>query len=183
MAIIGAAVAGLASALGNIFSSRSNAKSVDSANRFNERMSSTAWQRGVEDMRMAGLNPMLAYSQGPASSPSGLASSSNFDIGGAVNSAVSYVRTKKELELMDQNIKNAKWMEDNIRADSNKKDSEMILNQKSADRVSAETALAISELPRAQNLAKVEEGRFGEVMSYVDRLMSIFGLGTKALRR
>lgn len=59
----------------------------------------------------------------------------------------------------------------------------MILNQKSADRVSAETALAISELPRAQNLAKVEEGRFGEVMSYVDRLMSIFGLGTKALRR
>ena len=42
-----------------------------------EQMSNTAYQRAVQDMREAGINPMLAFSKGGASTPSGSAPSGN----------------------------------------------------------------------------------------------------------
>ena len=42
---------------------------------FQERMAGSQYQRGMRDMRKAGLNPLLAYKQGGAASPAGAAGS------------------------------------------------------------------------------------------------------------
>lgn len=56
---------------------RANIRLQRENNAWMERMSNTQWQRGTQDMLAAGLNPMLAYSQGGASTPSSSAATVN----------------------------------------------------------------------------------------------------------
>lgn len=75
--------------------------------RFQERMRNTAWQAATADMRAAGINPALAYSQGPAAAPGGSMASQDDVISQGVSSALQASRLRKELKLLDRQTEQA----------------------------------------------------------------------------
>lgn len=97
LAALGAAAAGL---VGGIAQNAAQARLSRDQMRFQERMRDTAYQAAVKDLRAAGLNPMLAYSQGGASTPSGSMPDVQNVISPALSNAMQVKRMDQELRLM-----------------------------------------------------------------------------------
>lgn len=96
---------------------------------FQERMSNSAYQRATADMRAAGLNPLLAYGQGGASSPSGASTTVENIMAGVSTGALDTLRLKKDIEeassrieLQNEQKETELERQNNLRVDTNAKE-------------------------------------------------------------
>lgn len=113
----GALVGGASQLIGGVLTNNAQKDIAAEANRFSaeqtaqqmafqERMRDSQYQAAVADLKKAGLNPMLAYSQGGAASPSGASAvgqqaTLRNPTEGLANSAASIANIKADLALKD----------------------------------------------------------------------------------
>lgn len=160
------------------------ANSVSQQMSFQEKMSSTAYQRAMSDMRKAGLNPSLAFQTGGASAPQGASATYQSDRRGDIGAGLA-ANAKAALQ-MSAGLSNTN-------ADTSVKTSQAGLNQanvavansavlrnqasaaeaaQSAKLSAAQTAKANAELP-----AHKARSEYDRKLAPVDAIMERVGQG------
>lgn len=145
--VIGAGISAIGSLAGGAINSAGQQAANDRMMQFNAQeaqknrefqwdLSSTAYRRGMADMKAAGLNPILAYSQGGASATGGAQASVNLEnalegLGQGVTSAGQIARNVADLS--------------NIKARTEAEQSQAKLNEANTSLSAAATAKAMQD--------------------------------------
>ena len=181
---------------------RQNAQQAQIQRAFQEDMANTAYQRAVADMQAAGLNPMLAYSQGGAAVPVG--AKADFQSAGAslVSSAqnayqlsLNTAQNEADILLKREQAGAAGSQEDLNRANMNlalveaaNKSVQLPGHQRFSDQVAAiinqnnsiaasntaQAAKTTAELPESQAIGEVYKGEKGKYIKGAERGAEIF---------
>ncbi len=195
--------------LGQQSANRANEQLAAQQMAFQSQMSGTSYQRAVADMMAAGLNPMLAYSQGGASTPSGQTAVMQNALGAGATSgmqayqlALNTAMNEADILLKREQAGAAGAQEDLNRANMNlalveaaNKSAQLPGHQKFADQVgslinqnnaiaasnTAQAAARTAELPESYAIGKLYSGEKGVYIKGAERAgQAAAGLGIGA---
>lgn len=175
--ILGGLIGAGSSILGGILNNNSQQAAANQTNQWNflmqlqnqafqNTMSSTAYQRGVADMKAAGLNPAMMFGGGgggPASSPSGSMSSGVTPqirdvFGPAADAALRAYGIQSEVELRAADVDTRKKQVDLLQEQTNKTRDE-------AANVRAETALKLLDVAPRKLGGELVKSQIGQNLS------------------
>jgi len=130
--LIGLGAAAVGGALGFLGGERANAANARQAamqRDFQANQSATSYQRAVDDMKKAGLNPALAYQQGGASTPTGASAQITDSIAGGRNGAAGAAASYQAIQQTEAQTQQTRAQTDLTQAEATQ------LRIESADRL------------------------------------------------